>query len=228
MIHPMPDRPVPDPTLETPLTVVSSTPISDPAHLVGADRSLAAAERPASPGRPRRLSHRAFGLSAGAVLTISVLAGCGSTNPAATTSSTAPAGSTSTSASASAAGTGLSASASASYPAGKEEVCEARDDLKTSITALTDTKLLASGTEGIKAAVADVKASLSAFVGAGKESYKPEVDSLQSAIGGLETALDNLGTSTAGGEIASITGAALAAQQAASALFTKLTAECGS
>ena len=166
-------------------------------------------------------------MSAGAVLTISLLAGCGSTTPPSTSSSTGPVASTST-AEASADDTVPSGSTSASYPAGKEEVCEARDNLKLSIAALTDTKLLASGTEGIKAAVADVKTSLSAFAEAGKESYKPEVQALQSAVDGVETAVDSLGTSTAGGSVASIAGAAFAAQQAASALFTKLTADCGS
>lgn len=227
MIDPTHYRLVPDPTLEIPLTVVANQPISDPAHLVGADPSLAAAERRPLPGPLRRAGHRAVALSAVAVLTITVLAGCGSANPPSTSSSTVPAASTNT-AEASADDTVASGSATASYPAGKEEVCEARDNLKVSISALTDTKLLASGTEGIKAAVADVKTSLSAFAAAGKESYKPEVQALQSAVDGLETAVDNLGTSTAGGGVASIAGAALAAQQAASALFTKVTADCGS
>ena len=207
------------------MTLATHTVITEPANFLAIDQQAEPAHR------RRRVSHRAVALSTGVVLVASVLAGCGSSTPPGTTSSTAPAASTSVSAATSRGGdeTGPSGSTSAGYPAGKEDVCQARDDLKTSIAALTDTKVLASGTDGIKAAVADVKTKLSAFAAAGKDDYRTEVDALQKAVDDLETALGNLGTAgVGGGNAAAIAGPALAVQQAATALFTKLTADCGS
>jgi hypothetical protein len=205
------------------LTLATHTVTTEPANFLAIDQQAEPAHR------RRRVSHRAVALSTGVVLVASVLAGCGSSTPSGTTSSTAPAASTSVSAATSADETGASGSTSAGYPAGKEDVCQARDDLKTSIAALTDTKVLASGTDGIKAAVADVKTKLSAFAAAGKDDYRTEVDALQKAVDDLETALGNLGTAgVGGGNAAAIAGPALAVQQAATALFTKLTADCGS
>ena len=55
-----------------------------------------------------------------------------------------------------------------SYPAGKEQICAARDDLKTSLAALTNPSLLLGGTAGIAAAVKQVQTDLDA-VAAGIE-----------------------------------------------------------
>ena len=64
---------------------------------------------------------------------------------------------------------------SSTYPAGKEAVCQARDQLKTSITALTKPTLLTGGSAAIKTAVDQVQTDLDALKAAAKTDYQPQV-----------------------------------------------------
>ena len=87
-------------------------------------------------------------------------------------------------------------SSPANDPAGKEQVCAARDQLETSVTALTSVSLLAEGTTAIQAAVDQVQSDLAAVKKAGKQDYEAEVDAMQSAVDQLQTAAGTWATAT--------------------------------
>jgi hypothetical protein len=122
----------------------------------------------------------------------------------------------------------VASASSANDPAGKEEVCAARDQLKTSVTALTDASLLTGGTTGIKAAVGQVQTDLTAVKTAGKQTYATEVDAMQSSVDQLQTATGELGNGNAAGNLQSVGTAIAATGVSAEKLFTKLKTACGS
>ena len=192
--------------------------------------------RPPSRSRRRRGPVRSVVVSAAAAALAVAVAGCGSGTTPSTTTSTSTAGSPS-SASASTAGSSGSASASASmagsagstsYPAGKEQVCQARDQLKTSTTALTNPSLLTGGSTAIKAAVDQVQTDLTAVAAAGKQDYQPQVTAMQSSLQQLQTAVGNLGNGSASENLKTIGTAIAATGTAAGDLFTQLKTACGS
>ena len=146
-------------------------------------------------------------------------------SPSSASASTAgSAGSASASASASMAGS----AGSTSYPAGKEQVCQARDQLKTSTTALTNPSLLTGGSTAIKAAVDQVQTDLTAVAAAGKQDYQPQVTAMQSSLQQLQTAVGNLGNGSASENLKTIGTAIAATGTAAGDLFTQLKTACGS
>ena len=190
--------------------------------------------RPPSRSRRRRGPVRSVVVSAAAAALAVAVAGCGSGTTPSTTTSTSTAGSPS-SASASTAGSSGSASASmagsagsTSYPAGKEQVCQARDQLKTSTTALTNPSLLTGGSTAIKAAVDQVQTDLTAVAAAGKQDYQPQVTAMQSSLQQLQTAVGNLGNGSASENLKTIGTAIAATGTAAGDLFTQLKTACGS
>ena len=178
--------------------------------------------RPAAAARRSRAVPRVAMASAVAVTLAVVLAGC-SSNTSPSTSSSSAASSSSASSPASSA-----ASGSTSYPAGKEEICGARDQLKTSIDALTKPALLLGGTDAIKAAVTQVQTDVSAVVAAGKQDYAPQVNALQTSVESLQTAVGNLGSGSVATNMQAVGTAIATTGMAASDLFTQLKAACGS
>ena len=179
--------------------------------------------RPPSRSRRRRGPVRSVVVSAAAAVLAVAVAGCGSGTTPSTTTSTSTAGSPS-SASASTAGS----AGSTSYPAGKEQVCQARDQLKTSTTALTNPSLLTGGSTAIKAAVDQVQTDLTAVAAAGKQDYQPQVTAMQSSLQQLQTAVGNLGNGSASENLKTIGTAIAATGTAAGDLFTQLKTACGS
>ena len=162
---------------------------------------------------------------AGAVaMTLAVgLAGCSTSNGPSTSSATS-----SSAASSSASSSAPLASGSTIYPAGKEALCQARDELKASVAALTNPTLLAGGTDAIKAAVGQVQSDLTAVVAAGKQEYEPQVTAMQSSLTALQTAAGNLGTGSVTQTLQAVATAIAATGTAAATLFTQLKAACDS
>ena len=158
------------------------------------------------------------------VATLAVLmattAGCSSNS----SSSTSTGSSTGTSASSVESG----ASTASSYPAGKEQVCQARDQLKTSIDALTNPSLLLGGTAAIKTAVDQVQTDLTALGAAAKDDYKPQVSGLQTSLGQLQTAVGGLGSGDVTANLQTVGTAIASVGSAGASLFTQLQAACGS
>src|SRR6478752_5622050 len=118
------------------------------------DRKQPRPETPAgSVHRRSRTVVRGFFVSA--VVAVLATAGCSSRTTPNTPTTSSP--STSAFAGVSSDSSGKSGSSTpASYPPGKEQVCEARDRLNTSIAALTNTSLLQGGTTALKAAADQV------------------------------------------------------------------------
>ncbi|MGS0687570.1 hypothetical protein ACVBEQ_20835 [Nakamurella sp. GG22] len=165
----------------------------------------------------RKRSIRAVATGAMIVLTL-VLTACSSSNSPTVTSNSAD-----TQPSSSAPESGAS-----TYPAGKEDVCQARDQLSASINALTDSALLTGGAAGIQAAVGEVQTSLTALVAAGKDDYGPQLDALQTALDQVQTAVGEVGNGNAATGLVGIGTAIGSVGSAASNLFTALRTTCGS
>ena len=163
---------------------------------------------------------RSLGAAAVLSLVAAVTAGCGS--GATTSASSSPSAAASSSMSMSA------ASGSMSYPAGKEDICQARDQLKTSITDLTNTQVVAEGTNAIKAAVGQVQTALDAVKAAAKDDYRAQVTAVQTALQDLQAAVANLGSGDATNNLRAVSQAITATGAAAETLFTQLKTACGS
>ena len=154
-------------------------------------------------------------LAAGAAGCASGTTGTSSVSPSAATSSMMAASMTAT-------------TGSTSYPAGKEDICQARDQLQTSINELTNTQLVAEGTNAIKAGVDQVQTDFDAVKAAAKDDYQAPVTALQSALQQLQTAVAGLGSGDATENLRAV-GAAITTTVAASEnLFTQLKTACGS
>lgn len=171
----------------------------------------------------RRVQVRISGVGAALTLLAFAVAGCASnTTPSSTSSS-----SSSSIASSSASSTPKS-SVSTSYPAGKEQICQARDQLSTSITALTSQSLLAARTTGIKAAVDQVQSDFEAVKVAGKQDYQAQVSDMQDALQQLQTAVGALGNGDTAENLRAVSTAITATGAAAEDLLTQLKTACDS
>jgi hypothetical protein len=71
----------------------------------------------------------------------------------------------------------------------EEALCADREQLTTAMQGLTDLDVVASGTDGLQAAVTEVKDSLTALKESASANFQPEVEAVESSIQGLETAL---------------------------------------
>lgn len=177
-------------------------------------------------------------VGAALVVVVVAVAGCSSSDTNPTTPSTSTSVSSAVSASSSPSSrpqtagspssTHASSTGSASYPAGKEQVCQARDQLTTSIGALTNTSLLTGGTNGIKAAVEQVQNDLTAFTTAAGQDYQPQVNALKSSLQQLQTTTGNLQDDNLAGNLQTLGTGIAAVATAATDLFTQLKAACGS
>jgi hypothetical protein len=148
-----------------------------------------------------------------AVLTVAVV-GCSSNTSASKTPATSAAPAT--------------AGPTTSYPAGKEQICQARDQLKTSVAALTNPTLLVGGASAIKAAVDKVQTDLSAVKSSASQDYQPQVDAMQTAVQQLQTAAGNLGNGNVSDNLKAVGTAIAKVGTTSSDLFTKLRTACGS
>lgn len=157
---------------------------------------------------------------------VAVTAGCGSGATSGTSSS--PSAATSSSAASAATSSSAAVAGSTSYPAGKEDICQARDQLKTSITELTNAQVVAEGTNAIKAAVDQVQTDLDAVKAAAKDDYQAQVTAVQSALQQLQAAVTNLGSGDAAANLRAVSTAIAATATASETLFTQLKTACGS
>ena len=172
----------------------------------------------------RRIVGRVIAVAAALAVFAVTAAGCSSTSTSSASSSSSTGSTPSGSASSAKAGS----STATSYPAGKEQVCQARDQLKTSITALTNPSLLLGGTSAIKSAVDQVQTDLTALGTAAKDDYKPQVSAMQTSMQSLETAVGDLGNGDVTKNLQTVGTDIAAVGTAAADLFTQLKATCGS
>ena len=167
------------------------------------------------PGRRHRM--RCVAVSAMVAALAIALAGCSSSTS--TSTGTTPSASSTSPA---------SSGTPSSYPTGKEQLCQARDQLKTSVASLTNPSLLQQGAVVIKAAVDQVQTDLNAVVAAGTQDYQPQVTALQSALQQLQSATGNLGNGNVSQNLQAVGTAIAATGTAAADLFGQLQATCGS
>ena len=71
-------------------------------------------------------------------------------------------------------------------------MCADRDELASSVEALQDVDVVAEGTNGVEAAIADIKDDLDALRTSAGAELQPQVEAVQDAVDTLETAVDNL------------------------------------
>ena len=90
--------------------------------------------------------------------------------------------------------TSSSSSTTTSVAAGKQSLCTARTNLKSSVTALANPALLTGGKAGIQTALDTVKTNLDAVASSAQSTYQPQVDAVKSAVNDLETALGKFGS----------------------------------
>jgi hypothetical protein len=73
----------------------------------------------------------------------------------------------------------------------EEALCADREELTTAVQGLTDLDIVASGTDGLQAALTDVKDSLSGLKESASDNFQPEVEAVESSIQDLETAISD-------------------------------------
>ena len=214
-----------------PNTPARQTPTTTPGQRSpGTSRSESAILR----GRYRRsVVGRRAGIFAVLIVLGSSVVGCSSATPAPSPSSSSASSSEAVSSSASSSSHSTTASSAASSgtisgAAGKEQVCAARNDLQSSVAALTSTSLLSGGTTAIKAAVDQVQTDLDALSAAAKNDYGPQVDATQSALKQLQTAVSAMGDGNTADYLTALGTSIAATGAAAQDLFAQLQAVCGS
>lgn len=119
------------------------------------------------------------------------------------------------------------ATTTTTYPAGKEQVCHARDQLKTSVKALTKPSLLVQGRVAIKAAVGQVMTNLNSLRKAAKGDYKAQVAAVKASIQGVESAVGKLGNGQVSKNLQAVGAAITKVGTTSAALFSKLKTRCG-
>jgi hypothetical protein len=125
-------------------------------------------------------------------------------------------------------GTTTIASSSLTYPAGKEQVCSARDQLKLSITEVARPSLLIGGKDAITAALDKVQSDLDTFRAATKETYQPQVDAVKAALRDLRAAVGDLGNGSLSQNLQTVGSDITKLGTATDDLFTTLKTTCGS
>ncbi len=99
-----------------------------------------------------------------------------------------------------------------------EALCEARDQLRSSVEALTSVDVVKNGTSSISAAIDEVKTNLEAVKSAASDELKPEVDDFTSKLQDLQDAVGNAGS----GGVSEIASAVTAAFRSGQTLVTSL------
>ena len=147
------------------------------------------------------MTNRLVGRAATAIFAISlVAAACGSSNNS----------SSSTEAATTVEATTTTASAQA--------LCAARDQLKTSIEALTSLDIVKNGTSSLTSAIDEVKNNLQAVKSAATDQLKPQVDDFTTKLQALQDAVGNAGS----GGASQIISAATAAARSGATLLSSL------
>jgi hypothetical protein len=107
------------------------------------------------------------------------------------------------------------------------DVCEQSEAVRQSVQDLADLDVIASGTDGLNAAVENVRTDVSSLKETISDDIEPEVDALETAIDDARDAFANITSDAALSErIADIENALSGIATAAADLRTALDAEC--
>lgn len=119
-----------------------------------------------------------------------------------------------------------SGSSSTTSGSGEQAVCDARDQLESSVQDLTDPSLLTSGKSGIQSALDETEQDLEDLGDAAENAYEPQVDALKSSITELQDAIGDAGNGSFSDSLQDIGNAISDVGAATDALVTKLRADC--
>ena len=104
------------------------------------------------------------------------------------------------------------------------DVCADREALRTSVDALTNVDVVAEGTNGVTAAVSDVKDDLAALRSSAGAELEPQVQAVQDASTKLETAVAEIDS---GGAAAAVTAVPSLTDSAGTLLDSLEAGACG-
>ncbi|MFD2080871.1 hypothetical protein [Actinopolymorpha cephalotaxi] len=160
---------------------------------------------------PRRAARLAA--PAGLILLCAiVLAGCGGSGGSSSTASPA------------------TESASSASPSGTANaaVCREAKQLQSSLTALKNVDVRAEGTNGVERKLNAVRSDLKGLRSAASAAWRPQLDALSAALGGLSTAIKQVGkgNATSSPAVDGITTAAMSVATAAESLKTTIAGTC--
>jgi hypothetical protein len=172
-------------------------------------RSLVGAATAAA-GTPRTVAQAASACLI--LLCVIVLAGCGGSGGSSSTASPA------------------TESASSASPSGTANaaVCREAKKLESSLTALKNVNVRAEGTNGVERRLNAVRSDLKGLRSAASSAWRPQLDALSAALGGLSTAIKQVGggTATSSPAVDAITTAAMNVASAAESLKTTIAGTC--
>jgi hypothetical protein len=161
------------------------------------------------PERHRRAMKRRSAAWVGPVVAVVALAGCSGTPTSGATSSSAS--------SSGATASGVTASAA---------VCQAADDLRSSLTALGDVQVVQQGTEAVRPAFTSVQSALAQLrIDAGDE-YSDDVDRVQADADQVRTALDAAGQDASAQTLATVASSVGVLLSDANALVDQVQSTC--
>jgi hypothetical protein len=113
---------------------------------------------------------------------------------------------------------------SGSDEASQEDACAQAEDLRNSITDLSDVDVSEEGTNALDAAIDEIEQNANDLASTVSDDLEPEVDALESALGSLKDAIANIGDE---GGVNAAVDAVQAVLTAADALIDKITsADC--
>lgn len=104
--------------------------------------------------------------------------------------------------------------------------CRARDQLRTSLTALLDVDLVQGGTDALDAALADVRSALAEVEEAAGDDLGDEVDEVRTSLDELQAAVAEVPGQSPGEAMASVGDALTSASGAMQDLLTELAQGC--
>jgi len=110
-----------------------------------------------------------------------------------------------------------------SEPSAEEQFCSASDDLRASVSALTELDLLAEGTDGVGSALDEIEAAAGELTDSAPAAAEEEVTALETAVDGLGTALSDLGGDLSVDNLSGVSDAVGDVGRAASGVYEKLT-----
>lgn len=116
---------------------------------------------------------------------------------------------------------------SRSYSADRQQLCQARDDLRTSVSGLTDPTVLSQGASAIGTAVDGVQTNLNSLATAAQPELKPQLDATQDAVRQLRTSAGSVGSGNIAQNLQNLAGDVAAVSAAAAEVFRALDAACG-
>ena len=119
-----------------------------------------------------------------------------------------------------------SSTSSTSSASSKDATCTAADNVKQSMSALTDPSLLTGGKSGIESAVNTVKSDVTALESAAKGSYTTETSAVKSSLDQLETAVGKLGNGNVVQTLPEVKTAVTALGSSVSSLESALKTRC--